>query len=178
MIYLTLFLEFFKIGTFAIGGGMATVPFLYALADKYPWYTPTQLADMIALSEATPGPTGINMATAAGYAAGGVLGSFVATFSLVLPALLCILLISRFLSRFYNNPKVTGAFYCLRPIVAAQIAAALFSIMQVTLFLGGNGINWVAIVLYAILTFLVFRYKKHPLVYLALGAVFGILLRL
>ena len=74
MTYLILFLEFFKIGLFAVGGGLATLPFLSELAGKYPWFDESMLGNMIAVSQSTPGPIGINMATYAGFNAGGVLG--------------------------------------------------------------------------------------------------------
>lgn len=183
MIYAVLFWEFFKIGLFAIGGGMATIPFLYDLAARYPWYTVEELGNMIAISEATPGPTGINMATAAGYSAGGVLGSITATFALVLPAYLAIVLISRYLMRFYNTPRIQSAFRCLRPVVTAQIAAALVSVMQTTLLVAGAdtllaAISWKAICLYIALFFLVRKTKLHPIVYLGLGGMMGLILKL
>ena len=92
MMYLLLFFEFFKIGLFAVGGGLATIPFLYALSDKYHWFSSAQLVDMIALSESTPGPLGINMATFAGFQTIGVLGGAISTFGLVLPALFVIII--------------------------------------------------------------------------------------
>ena len=100
MVFLLLFLEFFKTGLFAIGGGMATLPFLNELANKYPWFTVDDLSDMIAVSESTPGPIGVNMATYAGYTTGfnelgvlgGILGAFVATLGLVTPSVIIILI--------------------------------------------------------------------------------------
>ena len=97
MIYLILFLEFFKVGLFTIGGGLAALPFLYELADKYTWLTKSMIADMIAISQSTPGPIGINMATYAGFKAGGILGGLVATFSIVLPSFIIIVIIANFL---------------------------------------------------------------------------------
>ena len=85
MIYLTLFYEFFKVGLFSVGGGVATIPFYMELADKYDWLTTQMLTDMIAVSESTPGPIGINLATYAGFRAAGIPGALVATFSTVLP---------------------------------------------------------------------------------------------
>ena len=121
MIYLTLFYEFFKIGLFAVGGGLATIPFLMDIADKYPWLTREMLADMIAVSESTPGPIGVNMATYAGFEAAGVAGALTATFSLVLPSFLVILLIARFLQKYNSSPLVQSTFslslihiFCLR----------------------------------------------------------------
>ncbi|MDD3429349.1 MAG: chromate transporter [Oscillospiraceae bacterium] len=182
MIYLQLFYEFFKIGLFAIGGGMATIPFLYALAERMPWYTAQELVNMIAISEATPGPTGINMATAAGFAAAGITGSFVSTFSLVLPAFICIVMVSRYLTKFYKSRRIQKAFYCLRPVVTAQIAAALLLVMQATLLYSGkngwNAISYKAIILYGALFVLVRKYKLHPVVYLFIGGFTGWLLAL
>ena len=93
MIFLQLFWEFFKTGLFAVGGGLATLPFLYRLADKYPWFSAKQIPDMIAVSESTPGPLGINMATYTGFQHSGVIGSIAATFGLVLPSVIIIILI-------------------------------------------------------------------------------------
>ena len=103
MVYLILFLEFVKIGLFAMGGGPATIPFLMDLIEKYSWFSEEEFTNMIAISESTPGPLGINMATYAGYHAGGILGAFIATLSLVLPSLIIIIIIARFLANFSNN---------------------------------------------------------------------------
>ena len=90
MIYLQLFYEFFKIGLFAIGGGLATLPFLYNLSDKTAWFTHAQLADMIAVSESTPGAIGVNMATYVGYQTVGFFGGVIATIGLVFPSIIII----------------------------------------------------------------------------------------
>ena len=116
-IYILLFLEFFKTGLFSIGGGLATLPFLYDIADKYPWFDRAVLADMIAVSESTPGPIGINMATYVGYETGGILGGILATVALVLPSVIIIIIIAKFLNKFNENKIVKSAFYGLRPAV-------------------------------------------------------------
>ncbi|MBQ9915320.1 MAG: chromate transporter, partial [Clostridia bacterium] len=100
MIYLRLFYEFFKTGLFAIGGGLATLPFLRDIAVKTGWFTEALLADMIAISESTPGPIGVNMATYAGYLAGNIPGAIIATLGLVMPPLLIMLVIARMLDSF------------------------------------------------------------------------------
>ena len=92
MIYLRLFYEFFKTGLFAIGGGLATLPFLSDMADRTGWFTHAQLADMLAVSESTPGPIGVNMATYVGFTTGGVGGALVATLGLVAPSIIVILI--------------------------------------------------------------------------------------
>ena len=117
MSLLILIFEFFKIGLFSIGGGLATLPFLYRLADKYPWFSAKQIPDMIAVSESTPGPLGINMATYTGFQHSGVIGSIAATFGLVLPSVIIIILISKVLEKFRSNKYVEYAFYGLRPAV-------------------------------------------------------------
>ena len=103
MIYLILFLEFFKVGLFTIGGGLASLPFLYELAEKYTWITKPMIADMIAISQSTPGPIGINMATYVGFKSGGILGGIIATFAIVLPSFITIIIIANFLNKFKNK---------------------------------------------------------------------------
>lgn len=98
--YIKLFLEFFHIGLFSFGGGYATLPFLYHIADVQKWYTTKQLADMIAVSSITPGPVGVNVATFAGFMTGGVSGALVATTSVILPSLILIIIISKLLDQF------------------------------------------------------------------------------
>lgn len=113
MILLKLFWEFLKIGLFSVGGGMATLPFLYDLADSTGWYTYSQLADMLAVSESTPGPVGINMATYVGYTVGGFAGAVTATVGIVLPGVILVLIIVSVLDKFRGNRYVDAAL--LRP---------------------------------------------------------------
>lgn len=183
MTYLLLFYEFFKTGLFSVGGGMATIPFLYDMADQYPWFTRQDLADMIAISESTPGAFGVNMATYAGYRADGILGSLVATFALVLPSILVILIVARFLKQFRENRFVNGAFDTLRPVVAGIIAAICLDLLKIAvlrpeLFLQtwqvADLFQWPNLLLFAIMLLLVFRWKKHPVVYIGIGAFAGI----
>ena len=124
MIYLQLFYEFFKTGLFAIGGGLATLPFLSDMAERTGWFTQSQLADMLAVSESTPGPVGVNMATYVGFETAGVLGAIVATLGLVFPSIVIILVIAGFLKAFRNNKFVDAAFYGLRPASTAMVASA------------------------------------------------------
>lgn len=103
-----LFLEFFKIGLFAVGGGLATIPFLHQLAEKYTWFTVETLVDMIAISESTPGAMGVNMATYTGFTTAGIPGSLVATLGLVLPSIVIIIIIAHFLKQFSDSPGCQG----------------------------------------------------------------------
>lgn len=184
MIYLTLFIEFFKIGLFSVGGGMATVPFLMELAEKYPWFTAAELANMIAISESTPGPIGINMATYAGYNASGLPGALVATSGLVAPALIIIVIIAKFMSDFSDNKYVKAAFYGIRPMIAALIGYAVWQIAEITFAdTSGTGIvfHYPEIILCAVL-FALMQWKPlkklHPILWIGCGAVLGILFQL
>ena len=195
-IFFLLFYEFFKAGLFAIGGGLATLPFLYEMAEKYTWFDVEILSDMIAISESTPGPLGVNMATYAGYNCGhqaggflgGLLGALVATVGLILPSIIIIIIVAKFLKKIQVNNLVNDALDNLRPAVTALIAAACFSILQVALLnlpgfqASGNLLtlfNLPAILLFAVLFFAMRMWKKlHPIVFIAVAAVMGILLRL
>ena len=103
MIYLLLFWEFFKTGLLAVGGGLATLPFLSNMADTTGWFTHSQLADMVAVSESTPGPMGVNMATYVGYTTAGIPGALIATLGLITPSIIVILIIAGFLKSFRDN---------------------------------------------------------------------------
>ena len=139
MIYLQLFWEFFKIGLFAIGGGPATLPFLMDLTEKYDWFTMADLTNMVAVSESTPGPIGLNMATYAGFHAAGIPGGVTASMSLVLPSVIVIILVAKFLANFSENKTVKAVFFGIRPAVTALIASAVAGLFQVAL-MTENGI--------------------------------------
>lgn len=134
MIYLQLFFEFFKAGFSPSAGGMATLPFLYDISDKTGWFTYGQLADMVAISESTPGPIGVNMATYVGFTTAGISGSVIATLGLITPSIIIILIIAGFLKAFKDNKYVQHAFYGLRPASTGLIAAAGFSVFALIMF--------------------------------------------
>ena len=182
MMLLRLFWEFFKIGLFAVGGGMATIPFLYDLSDRTGWFTHTQLADMIAISESTPGPIGVNMATYVGYEMSGIPGSIFTTLGFVAPSIIIIIIVSLFLQKFRENRYVESAFYGLRPASTAMVAAAGLSVVAITLLnTGATGlaiVNWKALALAAVILALT-RWVKptkglHPIVFILASAVVGI----
>ena len=188
MIYLKLFCEFFKTGLFAVGGGMATLPFLYALSDKTGWFSHADLANMIAVSESTPGPIGVNMATYVGFTTAGILGAVFSTLGLVAPSIIVILLIARFLEAFKENQYVKNAFYGLRPASSALVASAGISVVTVALLRAElfmqtgflrDFFNFKAIVLAAVLfiaTNLIPKVKSfHPIVFILFSAVVGVL---
>lgn len=187
MIELLLFWEFLKIGLFSVGGGMATLPFLYDLSDSTGWFTHAQLADMLAVSESTPGPVGINMATYVGYTVGGFGGALLATLGVILPGTVIVLIIAGMLDKFRGNKYVDAAFYGLRPASTGLIAAAGVSVVSIALFntslyaATGNLLDLIsvkAVILAAVLwvlTNLVKPTKKlHPVVFIAASAVVGI----
>ena len=188
MLYLRLFWEFFKTGLFAVGGGMATLPFLYDMSEKTGWFNASQLADMIAVSESTPGPIGVNMATYVGFTTAGVPGVLIATLGLVTPSVIIILLIARVMKQFRANKYVDAAFYGLRPCSVGLIAAAgllvvRLALLRVDAFKASGAVldlfNWKAIALAAVLlvlTRVVKQTKKlHPIVFIGLSALAGAL---
>lgn len=188
MIYLRLFFEFFKTGLFAVGGGMATLPFLYDMADKTHWFTSSQLADMIAVSESTPGPIGVNMATYVGFTTAGFWGGLIATLALVTPSIIVIMIISYFLKSFRENKYVDAAFYGLRPASTGLIAAAGMTVVSITLLQmdlfkdSGNILNlfnWksllLAVIIYVLTNHIKQTKKLHPVFFIAGSAIGGIL---
>ena len=187
MIYLRLFWEFFKTGLFAVGGGLATLPFLSKMGNQYGWFSQTELANMLAVSESTPGPIGINMATYVGVTAGGIPGGVLATLSLVLPSYLVILAVAKVMERFKENAYVQGAMRTLRPASVGMVSAAVLGVLQ-SVFLHMDAVSalqWTGMVaLPSLLLFLVLLafYLKfnrlHPVVILAMGAAAGIVLQL
>ena len=189
MILLQLFWEFFKTGLFAVGGGMATLPFLYDMSTRTGWFTQAKLADMIAVSESTPGPIGVNMATYVGFETAGIPGAVIATMGLICPSIIIVLLIARVLKQFRSNKTVDAAFYGLRPCSIALIAAAGLLVARIT-FLNPETLqledkmtaffglfNWKAVVLAAVLlvaTRGVNALKKmHPIRFIAVYAAVG-----
>lgn len=184
MILLKLFFEFFKTGLFAIGGGLATLPFLYNIAEKYPkWYTKDMLSDMLAVSESTPGPIGVNMATYTGFNAAGILGGITATLGLVLPSVIIIVLVAKVLDKFSENKFVINAFYGLRPAVCALIAVAAVEVFKTSIFtpdlFGQTGklqdiLNIKHLILFAALFLINKKLKLHPIFIILISAVCGI----
>lgn len=168
MIYIKLFLEFFHIGLFSFGGGYATLPFLYHIADVQKWYTAKQLSDMIAVSSITPGPVGVNVATFAGYLTSGVSGALVATMSVILPSLIIVVIISKLLEQFKHNKYVQSVIYTLKPAGCGLLAA-----VGVDMFV--NNINLLGMFLLAGLFWASLTEKRDPLFYLAVSALVGLI---
>ena len=167
MIYLKLFLEFFHIGLFSFGGGYATIPFLYHIADVQKWYTTKQLSDMIAVSSITPGPVGVNVATFAGFKTAGILGAAIATTSVILPSFIIVIIISKLLEQFKHNKYVQSVIYTLKPAGCGLLAA-----IGVDMFI--DNINLLGMVLLVCLFVASITEKRDPLFYLGVSAVVGL----
>ena len=153
-----LMIEFFKTGLFAVGGGLATIPFLEEMSVKYGWFSLDMLSTMIAVSESTPGPIGVNMATYIGNVIGGPLIGIITTLSLVAPSVIVIIIVAGMLEKFQKSQLVQNVFYGLRPAVVGLIISACFSIFTGTLldFEQMIPVNWLNCVLFAIL-FVVYK---------------------
>ena len=187
MIWLRLFFEFFKIGLFSIGGGLATIPFLTDLGNRTGWFTSGQLADMIAVAESTPGPLGVNMATYVGFTSAGVLGGVIATLGLICPCIIVILIIARFLQKFRQSKVVDGVFYGLRAASVALITAAMLQVARIAFtrydMLSPNSweFHWLAAGLAAVI-FVLIKFtplkKLHPICFIGFAAVVGIIFKM
>jgi len=187
MIYLRLFFEFFKTGLFAVGGGLATIPFLQDIGVRTGWFTNADLTTMIAVSESTPGPMGVNMATYVGFETAGLPGAAAATLGLITPSVIVILIIAGFLHKFRQSKAVDAVFYGLRPASTALIAVAGLNVaLSVFVLVGGAAEhtfqpNWPAIVIAAVI-FVCMRLKPlkklHPILFIAAAAAVGVLLQL
>ena len=183
MIILRLIFEFFKTGLFAVGGGLATLPFLYEMGEKTGWFTAQDVLNLLAVSESTPGPIGINMSTYVGFITAGVPGAVIASLSLAAPCVIVILLVIQVLDKFKGNPLVDSIFKTLRPASIGMITAALIGVVKESLlclenFAGLNTLltvfNWKAIVLAVGLWFVMKKWKTHPIAYIAIAAAVGI----
>lgn len=178
MILLQLFFEFFKIGLFAIGGGLVTIPFLYDLAEKTSWFSSNILVDMIAISESTPGPIGINMATYVGYYTNGIIGGIIATLSIILPSLIIIITISKTLEKVKDNPTIKNLFYGIRPVALALILTAALDIIFNNILNFSNDIITIikSVVLFIVILFSIRKIKIHPVWFILISAIIGILI--
>ena len=192
MIYLRLFYEFFKVGLFSVGGGLATVSFLTDMGSRTGWFTAGDLANMLAISESTPGPIGVNMATYVGFHTGGIPGGIIATLGLIAPAIIVITIIAGFLKKFREGRVVDSVFYGLRPASTALITAALIQVCTIALMFHEVPVPqygviktqlfyWPAIVL-AVVVFVCLQIKPlkklHPIVFILASAVAGIIFKL
>ncbi len=204
MTILRLFIEFFFTGLLAVGGGLATLPFLYDIGEKTGWFTEADVLNMIAVSESTPGPIGVNMATFTGFITGdnmgsftelvgptvaGIFGSLTATLGLVLPSYIVIVIIAKFLDKYKSSPLTEGTFSLLRPASTAMVTAAGLSVASLAFFPNGFDLNSIGaffgaldykvLILTAVILVGTILWKKgHPIVFIAFGAVCGIIFKM
>ena len=185
MIYLKLFYEFFKTGLFAIGGGLATIPFLSEMGVKTGWFTIEDLTNMVAISESTPGPTGINMATYVGYTAAGPLGSLIATLGIVTPSVIIIIIVSKAIYKYKDNFYVTSGMTGIRACSIGLISYAVLTIVLSSLFslnnykTTGNIINlfdFKSLAIFLGILLLSKKIKLHPAFYLIIAAIVGVII--
>lgn len=183
-VFAQLFTEFFQIGLFAVGGGPATIPFLMDIPSRHDWYTRLDVVNMLAVSESTPGPIGINMATYAGYHAAGLAGGIAATLSLVLPSLIVIVVIAKLLENFSQNRYVRSAFGLIRPAVTGLIASAVLGIFQTALFTAEDGsfqfpvFSLILCALFFVVMNLKVCKKIHPFFWMVAGAAVGLIFQM
>lgn len=180
---LQLYIEFFKTGLFALGGGLATIPFLSQMGEKYGWFSQATLADMIAISESTPGPIGVNMATYTGFNLAGIAGAAIATLGLITPSIIIIIVIAQFLNKFKDSKAVKAVFDGIRPAVVALILVALLGIVTTSVIFpdryiaSGNIIDMFSIktlILFIAVLIGCLKIKTHPIVWIGLSALIGI----
>jgi len=184
MTLLRLIVEFFKTGLFAVGGGLATLPFLYEMGEKNGWFTNQDVLNLLAVSESTPGPIGVNMATYVGFITAGIPGAVIASLALAAPCVIVILLVIQVLDKFKGSPIVDSVFKALRPASIGMITAAFLGVVQECLihvenFAGLNTLmavfNWQGIALAVVLFFAMKKWKAHPIVFIGFSALVGIL---
>ena len=185
MLYLSLFISFFKIGLFGFGGGLAILSLIEMEVENHAWMTQQEFVDIVAVSQVTPGPIGINCATYVGYTAGGIWGSVLATFAIILPSLIIMLSICK--AYFWLNRRFQGNIYfeqtlrMLRFTVIGLIAAAALMLIKPTTFI--DSASWIIFVLVAFFTILpnlaknkVTEIISHPILLIVLAGVAGYLI--
>ena len=153
-IYLLLFIQFFKIGVFSFGGGYATLPFLYEIAEKFHWYSISQLTDMLAVASLTPGPVGVNMATYAGFTTSGIVGALSATFAVMLPSFIIVSIVFKILHRFKSNLYIQRVVKALKPAGCALLSAVGIKLVLISGFIK----------------------KRDPIFYLGVSAIIGLII--
>ena len=173
-------------GLFTIGGGLAAIPLLQEMSERTGWFTGTQLADMIAVSESTPGPLAINMATYVGYTTAGVMGGVIASLGMIMPPLIITLAIARLLSKFRDSNIVDSAFYGLRPASVGLISAAGLNVLRLSLIHTESWketgaltdlVDFKAIILAVALYALIKKFNTHPVIAIACSAAIGVIFK-
>ena len=178
-----LFLTFFRIGFFAIGGGLATLPFLYEIADKSEWLTRESIANMLAMAQSSPGAIGVNLASYTGFRYAGVPGAYAAALGLIFPSIIIIVIVARILSAFKKNRVVQSLFTAFRPAAAGLLSAAgfgaiLLSVWNAAAHVWYESFRWKETLLMGIIFVLILKFRKHPILYIAGAGAMGLILKL
>ena len=187
MVYLALFISFFKIGLFGFGGGLAILSLIQMEVESHGWMTPQEFVDIVAVSQVTPGPIGINCATYVGYTVGGIWGSILSTFAIVLPSLIIMLSICKayfwFTKRFKGNPYFEQTLRMLRFTVIGLIASAALMLIKPTTFIDPT--SWIIFAAVCLFTILPQVYKNkvtevlsHPILLILLAGLAGLIVYL
>lgn len=175
-LYLLLFIEYTKIGILAIGGGYAAIPFLFHLQNQYNWFTIDELTNMIAVSNITPGPVGINVATYTGYKTAGILGSLIATTAIVLAPFIMTIIITKLFSKFQCNKNIQNIFLGLRPAACALLFfIAIKLLIQTAEIKNFHEFDLSSIIFFIILLIPFSFVKKNPILTILSGAIGGII---
>ncbi len=181
MIYLELFITFLTIGAFTFGGGYAMLPLIQNAVLEKGWLAESDIVNFIAVSESTPGPFAINIATYVGMETGGFLGAVCATLGVVVPSFVIILIVARIYKQFQESKLVKGCMTGLRPTVIGLIAGAVLTIGQTVFFPNGFGfanldfyVIIVSLIICLIGIFLIFKKKVHPIILIIVSATLGV----
>jgi len=181
---LYLLFSFFTIGLFSVGGGYAILPFLMDMADHSGgWLTREMIGNMLAVAQSLPGPIGANLSAYTGFAYAWIPGAFVAAFSLAAPSIIIIMIVAKTLQTFKKSAVVKNLFSGLRPAAAGLLAAAAFGAIKLSLWNSAaeewfKFINWKETLILAVMFFLIVKFKKHPIVYIAAAGALGVIFKL
>jgi chromate transporter len=183
MTLLMLFARFFKIGLFAVGGGYATLPFLYEIANKEAWLSVEKIGDMLAVAQSLPGAIGVNLSVYTGFQRSGIPGGLIAALGVISPSIILAIVIARILNTFKESSLAAALFSGLRPAGAGLLSAAALGVLAVSLLnpaaetLAGMP-RWREWALFAAIFLLIRLLKRHPVVYITLAGLAGAVLEL
>jgi len=185
---LFLFATFFKIGLFSIGGGLATLPFLFELADNSvasgsPWLTRAMIGDMLAVAQSSPGAVGANLTAYTGLRYAGIPGGYISALGLIAPSIIIIIIVARMLRAFKESAVVKSLFSGFRPAAAGLLSAAGFGAIALSLWNSAAPVwyeylRWKETLIFIALVFLVIKFKKHPIIYIIAAGAAGVIFKL
>jgi len=185
---LLLFANFFKIGLFSVGGGYAIIPFLFEMADNSgaagtPWLTREMVGNMLAVAQSLPGAIGANLSAYTGIHYAGVPAGFTAAIGLVTPAIIIIMIAARALNAFKGSRVVNSLFTGLRPAAAGLLSAAALGAVSLSLWNSAAPVwyeylRWKETIIFLVSFFLICKFRKHPIVYIAAAGVVGVIFKL